>query len=176
MLSWFWMQGIHELGHVVAGLATAARIERVVLHPLTISRTDVAGGRHPAAVVWAGPVVGSLLPVALAGCLTLLRLRIAGWCWFFGGFCLIANGAYLATAMAVPAGDAADLLRQGVPGPILGAVGSVGFAAGLWVWHRLGPGVGVDRFRRSGTWGDVACLFGLLALTLALELFLSPRH
>ena len=41
-LSWFVMMAVHELGHVVGALATAGSIERVILSPLTISRTDVS--------------------------------------------------------------------------------------------------------------------------------------
>src|SRR5438552_3539003 len=99
------MQAVHELGHVVCAWATGASVVRVVLDPLTFSRTDVAGGRHPALVAWAGPLCGAALPliVWLAG-------RGAGWpgaylLRFFAGFCLVANGAYVGFGSFEPAGD-----------------------------------------------------------------------
>jgi hypothetical protein len=39
-LTWFVMTAVHELGHVGGDLATGGSIERVILSPLTISRTD----------------------------------------------------------------------------------------------------------------------------------------
>ncbi|MGC3965806.1 MAG: hypothetical protein QM775_00075 [Pirellulales bacterium] len=36
--SWLAMQAIHEAGHVFGAWLTEGRVERVVLHPLTISR------------------------------------------------------------------------------------------------------------------------------------------
>ena len=40
--SWLGMQAVHESGHVIGAWMTGGRVERVVLHPLTISRTDLA--------------------------------------------------------------------------------------------------------------------------------------
>jgi Peptidase M50B-like len=54
--SWLGMQAIHESGHVFGAWLTGGRVTRVVLHPLTISRTDLAHNPSPLAVVWAGPV------------------------------------------------------------------------------------------------------------------------
>ena len=51
-LCWFAMMAVHELGHVVGALVTGGSIERMVLYPLAISRTDVSPNPHPAIVVW----------------------------------------------------------------------------------------------------------------------------
>jgi hypothetical protein len=64
-LCWLAMQAVHELGHFLGAVATGERVERVVLHPLTISRTDVSPNPFPLLVIWAGPVVGVLLPLGL---------------------------------------------------------------------------------------------------------------
>lgn len=61
--SWLGMQAVHEFGHVVGAWLTGGQVDRVVLHPLTISRTDLARNPHPLLVVWAGPVFGCLLPL-----------------------------------------------------------------------------------------------------------------
>src|SRR4051812_32794919 len=62
--SWLGMQAVHELGHVAGALLTGGKVARVVLHPMTISRTDLASNPSPLLVVWAGPVLGCLLPLA----------------------------------------------------------------------------------------------------------------
>jgi hypothetical protein len=105
LAAWLGMQQVHELGHVLGAAATGGRVERVVLHPLTISRTDVAENRRPLVVVWAGPLVGILLPLVLWGATALLRLRLAFLLRFFAGFCLIANGAYIGAGSLGRVGD-----------------------------------------------------------------------
>jgi len=50
-LSWFAMMAVHEFGHVVSAFASGGAVERVVLHPLTISRTDVSPNPNPSIVV-----------------------------------------------------------------------------------------------------------------------------
>ncbi|XHC26480.1 MAG: hypothetical protein ACFHWZ_17240 [Phycisphaerales bacterium] len=51
--------------------------------------------------------------------------------------CLIANGAYLGAAFILPVGDAADLIRLGVPVWAFAVPGVLAFGAGLWVWDGL---------------------------------------
>src|SRR4051794_27203810 len=67
LASWLGMQAVHELGHVVGAWLTGGRVARVVLHPLTISRTDFDKNPHPLIVVWAGPILGCVLPLAAWG-------------------------------------------------------------------------------------------------------------
>jgi len=61
--SWLAMQAVHELGHVAAARLTGGTVTQVVLHPCTISRTDVSPNPRPLVVVWAGPLVGATLPL-----------------------------------------------------------------------------------------------------------------
>src|SRR5271165_6671379 len=63
--SWLGMQDVHELGHVVAAWLTGGRVAKVVLDPLTISRTDLAENPRPLAVVWGGPTLGVAMPLAV---------------------------------------------------------------------------------------------------------------
>src|SRR5256885_1670691 len=63
-LSWLGMMAVHEAGHIAAAWLTGGKVVRVVLYPLTISRTDVDPNPNPLAVTWAGPAVGALLPLA----------------------------------------------------------------------------------------------------------------
>lgn len=136
--SWFLMQAVHELGHVLAAWATGGSVQRVVLSPLEISRTDVLPNPHPLAVAWAGPLVGVALPLAT---LPLFRrqARARLVATFFAGFCLIANGAYIGLGSIAGVGDAGDILRHGSPRWLLVAFGVAAFAAGLGLWHSLGP-------------------------------------
>jgi hypothetical protein len=65
LVAWFAMQAVHECGHVLAAWLTGGTVQRVVLHPLSISRTDVSPNPHPLAVAWAGPIFGAAAPLAL---------------------------------------------------------------------------------------------------------------
>src|SRR5262245_9156715 len=94
--SWLGMQQVHELGHVLGAWLTEAEVKRVVLHPLTISRTDVGHNPQPLVVVWAGPMVGVVLPVLVWLLAAAMRMPGAFVLRFFAGFCLVANGAYIA--------------------------------------------------------------------------------
>ena len=90
-MCWFAMMAVHELGHIVGASLTGGTVTKVVLHPFTISRTDVSPNPQPLAVAWAGPMVGVLVPLVL---LAVFRLANVRWCYlaqFFAGFCLIAN-------------------------------------------------------------------------------------
>jgi hypothetical protein len=137
-LSWLGMMAVHELGHVIGAVVTGGSVQRCVLHPLTISRTDVSPNPHPVAVVWMGPIVGGALPLVALACVPprfAFARRVAQ---FFAGFCLIANGAYLAVGWIDRVGDCGEMLRNGVPVWWLWAFGGVAMAGGLYLWHRLG--------------------------------------
>jgi hypothetical protein len=64
---------------------------------------------------------------------------------FFAGFCLAANGLYLAVGSLTDAGDAGDLLELGAPMWSLWLFGVAATAAGLYLWHGLGPSFGLGR-------------------------------
>jgi hypothetical protein len=143
--SWYGMMIVHELGHVVGALLTGGRVERVVLHPLAFSRTDLASNPRPLVVVWAGPAVGVALPAAMWLLAHRLGFRFAFLLRAFAGFCLIANGAYLGSAAMMPVGDAADMVRLGSPAWVVTACGVVGLAGGLALWSGLGPKFGLGK-------------------------------
>jgi hypothetical protein len=134
-LSWLAMQAVHELGHVVAAKLTGGRVARVVLHPLTISRTEVAPNPAPRLVTWAGPVLGVMAPLLLWTAATACKLSWAYLLRFFAGFCLVANGVYLGAAPLTAVGDAAQLLRLGTPLWSLIGFGAVTLPTGFLLWH-----------------------------------------
>jgi hypothetical protein len=141
-LSWLVMMAVHEFGHVLHAWLSGGSVQRVVLHPLAISRTDVAPNPHPQFVAWGGAVWGSLIPLALlvSGGYLLPRYRFL--LAFFAGFCCLANGLYLAAGSFTGAGDAGDLLRHGAASWQLILIGLPLSAAGLWLWNGLGPSFG----------------------------------
>ena len=173
-LCWLGMMAVHELGHVVGARLTGATVTKVVLHPLKFSRTGLTHNPHPLAVAWSGPVVGCLLPLAAWGVAWVVRFPGAYLLRFFAGFCLIANGAYLAEgAVFYPAGDARELLDRGSPLWQLVLFGLAAIPLGLFLWRRLGPKFGLG-LEADGQVGLIAAAASplLLAATAAAMLIL----
>ena len=112
-IAWLAMMLVHETGHVLGAIASGGTIRQVVWHPAVLSRTDVEPNPHPLIELWAGPIVGSLLPVIVASICLAFRLRIAYMLWVVAGFCLIANGAYIGIGAFDPVGDARELIVHG---------------------------------------------------------------
>jgi hypothetical protein len=169
--SWLGMQAIHEAGHLLGARLTGGRVERVVLNPLTISRTDLSENPQPLLVAWADPVFGALAPVLLWAATSLVRMPGAFVLRFFAGFCLLANGLYIGVGSFDGVGDCGDLLRNGAPIWHLWLFGTLTAPIGLWLWHRQGPHFGLGKAHGEVNAGVayvalVACL-GLLTLGFA---------
>ena len=169
-LCWLAMQVVHEAGHVLTTWATDATVTAVVLHPLSISRTDVAPNPSPLAVVWGGPIFGCIAPVA-----AWLIFAALGWpsayLWrFFAGFCLIANGAYIGSGAVEPVGDAEDLVRLGTPGWTLAAFGLIALPAGLALWNGQAASFGLGREARPIPQRHLFAVAGLLFTLVIAEL------
>lgn len=141
-LSWLVMMLVHEGGHVLGAMGTGGRVRRVVWHPAAVSRTDVRPNPNPLVEVWAGPLIGSVLPVGLAGLASAGRMRWAYLLWVVAGFCLIANGAYIGIGAFSPVGDAQELIDHGMPRWPMVLFGAAAVASGLWTWHRVSPRLG----------------------------------
>jgi hypothetical protein len=141
--SWLAMMVVHEAGHVLSAYLSGGRVERVILSPLAFSRTDLSPNPHPALVAWAGPTFGMAGPLLAWVLARAGRWRLAFLLRFLAGFCLIANGAYLSSALAMPVGDALDLLNMGSPAWLLATLGLASCLAGLALWNRLGTELGV---------------------------------
>jgi hypothetical protein len=129
-------------------------VERVVLHPLTISRTDVSDSSCPLVVVWSGPIVGVLLPLVLwsasISTAAVIRGDGSGFAWslsyilrFFAGACLVANGLYLGVGSFYRVGDCAELLQHGARIWQLWLFGAATVPLGLLLWHNLGGHFGI---------------------------------
>ena len=173
-LCWLAMMAVHEFGHVVGAMATGGIVERVVLHPLTISRTDVTPNPHPAIVVWLGPVLGCLIPAAIWLSIPRRYFNVRNIALFFTGFCLLANGTYIAIGSFDRVGDCGVMLRHGSPLWTLLLFGAVTIPTGLYVWHRLGS---VRQFLADPSSIDPVlayALLGALFFLLTLEFLISP--
>ncbi len=169
-LAWLAMQAVHELGHVVGAVASGGRVAGVTLHPATISSTRLAENPHPLLVAWLGPLVGVAVPLAVWLFARWGKLR--GWyvLQFFAGFCLVANGAYLAAGSFAAVGDAGTLLRHGTPIVLLWLFGLLTIPCGLWMWNGLGPHFGLGTGRGSVDHAVAYAVAALLLATIAVEL------
>lgn len=174
-LCWLWMMVVHEFGHVVGLTMTGGTVEKVVLHPLAISRTDAAVNPHPSTVVWAGPIFGVLFPLVLSMIASVSRFQWSYLTRFFAGVCLIANGCYIGVASFGGVGDAGDMLRNGSPMWTLWLFGILTVPVGLYLWNGLGPKFGLGSAEGEVDHRAAYVCLGLLFLTLILELTFSSR-
>jgi hypothetical protein len=169
--SWLGMQVLHETGHVLVALLTGAEVVKVALHPLIFSRTDIGEDPHPLAVVWGGPLLGSLIPLLAFGLAVVLHSPGVYLFRFFAGFCLIVNGVYIGIGWLIANGaDPWVMTENGSPRWLLVAFGAVAFPLGLYLWHRQGPHFGLGeakgRVNLGATWVSAALFLVLVGAEL----------
>jgi hypothetical protein len=171
--SWLAMQAVHEMGHIVAAFLSGGRVSRVILHPATISQTQLQSNPHPLLVVWMGPIVGVVLPTVLAAAARIVQAP--GWyvLQFFAGFCLVANGAYIGFGSFAAIGDAGDALRHGSPIWLLWLFGLTTLPIGFYLWYGLGPHFGLVTGQKPVNARIAYTLLGLTLTIVLLELTLS---
>lgn len=168
-LWWLGMQAVHESGHVVAAWSTGGVVAKVVLHPLTFSRTDLAVNPLPLLVSWAGPIGGEAIPAIIFAMAWLLCRRCVWIARTFLGFCLVANGSYLAAGALCAAGDPADMIALGTPPWLAVAIGMALTSAGLFFWNGQGRHFGFSRgstVNRKVACISAACLVTVVVLEL----------
>jgi hypothetical protein len=166
LFSWLGMMLIHEFGHVLFAWLSGGAVARVVLAPLEFSRTDLQKNPHPLFVACGGALVGSVLPILVLA--SWRKVRVRGWyIWqFLSGFCLIANGIYLAVVCFFPnAADPGDLMREGCPRWVLILFGVVAFPCGLFLWNGLGVHFGLGKGQ-----GRVDRLVAIVVLVLLMAM------
>jgi hypothetical protein len=153
---------------VIGARMTGGRVARVVLHPLTISRTDLTDNPQPLVVVWAGPLVGIAAPLVLWAVAGALRLNWVFVVRFFAGFCLLTNGLYISLGSFNRVGDCGEMLRNGSELWHLWLFGVVTVPAGLFLWHRQGRFFGLGsangQVSRGVAYGTLVVCLALLAL------------
>lgn len=173
---WLGMQAVHEFGHMLHASIGGGTVTRVVLHPLTISRTDVDPNPRPNFVTWGGPLWGSVLPLVAWGIARRTQSRAWPVLAFFAGFCLIANGAYLGCAIWLPVGDAADLLRHGTPLWTLVLFGLISIPIGLRLWNGLGRHFGLGAEAQPVKPATAWTMLAVLAVLVVLEAVCFARE
>ena len=163
--SWLMMMVVHELGHVLHAWLSGGHVVRVVLDPLSFSRTDVSPNPHPLWLVIGGPFWGCLIPL---GILALVRITARPYTYlaaYFAGFCLIANGVYLAAGSFSPGADDAGMAMQhGVAQWHLLATGIPAAAAGIYLLNGLGPNFGLGQ--ANGKVDRKAAIGATVAMTI----------
>lgn len=170
------MQVVHELGHVLLALATKGEVTKVALHPLIMSRTDLAENPHPLAVVWGGPLLGSLIPLIAFGAASISRAPGVYLFRFLAGFCLVANGVYIGTGWLIANGaDPGVMIENGSPTWLLVAFGLLTFPAGLYLWHRQGHCFGLAEANGNVSKSAAAISASLLVGLVAVELIRNQR-
>lgn len=166
--SWLGMMAVHELGHAVGAWATGGTVTRVVLPAIGFSRTEVQPNPSPGVVVWAGPMVGVLLPIGMWLLACWIRLNgLEKSLRFFAGFCLVINGVYLGLGGFDRVGDVGVMLDTGTPAWVMWLFGGVTVPLGFWLWHGLGPRLGLGEFRNRTV--AYAALIGLVLIAGTLE-------
>jgi len=168
LFSWNAMMVVHEAGHVAHLWATGGTVDQLVLHPLKISHTVPGENPHPLVVAIGGPIWGMLLPLLLWATVSLALPSRAYLARFFAGFCLVANGAYLAGDAWLQGGDGRQLVLHGLPPWSLPLAGLPAVAAGLALWNGLGVRFGLGQGN-----GQVRNSDALLMATLAVTLLLA---
>ena len=92
LMSWVVMLTTHELGHIVGGWLGGAVLLDYELMPWRLPHSLHSPDPHPRLTLWAGPLLGVLVPTLLAFAIRHPYAR------FIANFCLLANGTYLALA------------------------------------------------------------------------------
>lgn len=123
----------HELGHIIAGYCCGGTLKSADLLPWHLPYSIFEPDPYPLVTLWGGLILGVLFPVALA--MVIQR----DWMWFIANFCVLANGAYIATAWF--SGD------QHLDTPKLLAHGAS--PIGIALYCILTTGFGYVGFRRS---------------------------
>jgi hypothetical protein len=118
------------------------------------------------AVVWGGPLVGSIFPLLLLALASACRLPGLYMFRFFAGFCLVANGVYIGIGWALADGaDPSVMTENGSPRWLLVLFGLLAAPIGLYLWHRQGSHFGLGEAK-----GNVNMRAALISATLLLAL------
>jgi hypothetical protein len=169
------MQVVHELGHRVGAWASGGKVARVVAHPFTISCTLLRHNPHPLVVVWAGPIVGALLPAMLVGLAYALRSPGLHLFRFFAGFCLVANGLYIGIGSFDRLMDAGDMMGYGSPQWILILFGVVSVTGGLCFWNGIGENFGLGAAKGKVSRTSAIASFLLFLILAGVEMIIGSR-
>lgn len=170
--AWLGMMLVHEAGHILFAWLTGAAVERVSLPIIGFSQTHLGVNPRPVTVAWGGFVVGTVVPFSIWAVAFWRRWKIEPGLRLFAAICLLANGAYMASALAQPIGDVEDIILNGGASWPLMVSGTLVLLAGvlLLTWRGI-----ADLFRRAcrATPGAVALATGALVAVCLISLVIS---
>ncbi len=137
-LAWGWelMLLTHEIGHLIAAGCTGAVVLQSNLLPWVLPCTLIEQNPHPHVVAWGGITSGVGIPIVIWGVLTWLQRPAAATGAGLAGFCLLANGAYLAAGGGESLTDTGVLRALGWSNGLLIVVGLVLAVPGYWLCRR----------------------------------------
>lgn len=107
-----------------------------------------------------------VIPLLLWGIASALRMPGTFVVRFFAGFCLVANGAYIAFGSFARIGDCGEMLRHGSQLWQLWIFGLITIPTGFWIWNGQGPAFGL-----ASAQGEVDVRAAYVTLIAALLLF-----
>lgn len=173
--SWLAMQAVHELGHVAGAWLTNGKVTKVALHPFILSRTELVHNPHPSVVVWSGPLVGVLLPLFVLMLARFFRSPGIYLFRFFAGFCLIANGVYIAFGSSTGAADTGIMIQHGSSRWLVLLFGILTVPPGLYLWHNQGRHFGLGKAGGQVSRSAAIVSVALLVLLAGVELIVNSR-
>lgn len=167
--SWLGMMAVHELGHVLAAWSSDGKVSQVYLPPLGFSHTRLEANPCPLWVAWGGPVLGCIIPFVPLGLVRLFAKEYTYLPRFFAGFCLIANGAYLAGGAVYGGNDLDDgsvILNNGGAIWQLLLFSTITIPTGLWMLNGLGKYFGLGNEQSPGEVDRKAAIGTAIALMI----------
>lgn len=125
------MTVVHESGHIVCGWAFGGTLVDADVAPWSLPHSTFNPDPRPLVTAWGGPLLGVLVPSAVAA------VGRRDWLRFIASFCLLANGSYLAVAWVTGDNllDTARLLRHGAHPAVIAGYCAVTIGVG-YVWFR----------------------------------------
>ncbi len=137
--------GLHELGHVLGAHGMGATVVSVDLHPLGTSAVAIAPDPAPLWTHASGLALGPMLAGPVGVPLSRLATPLALPLLMTAVLALVTSGADLLAGAALGFGDAAVLIREGVPRPALLLIGGVLLGAGACLGAQALPLAGLGR-------------------------------
>ena len=172
--SWLVFLWTHESGHILGAWLTGGKVQKIVLHPLVFSRTDVSPNPSPMIVAWAGATLGPLIAAAAVSALILLSKHGFALYRTVLGFVLVANGCYIGLGVVQPVGDANDILELGAAPWALALYGIFAVGIGLMLWGGVRPDKQFKPCEGRMDWYSIGILLSLVLTLACVGIFCFP--
>jgi hypothetical protein len=125
------MSFIHEIGHCLSVLINGGVVNDIVWRYGIFSETLRSESTRPVMDIWAGPIVGCIVPLMTWA--VFMKLNLAQYLQWFASMCLIGNGLYLALGWMDLGSDSHDLILNDVSLISIIGLGLSAFVLGLFL-------------------------------------------